>query len=51
MLDNYSNGYYNANVASTCSSISIFVGTFIVVLVRVLVNENYGKEVLICELF
>lgn len=50
-VDNYSNGYYNASVASTCSSISIFAGTYIVVLVCVLVNDYEGKEVLFRELF
>lgn len=46
MLDNYSDGYYNAGVASTCSSASLFVGTFIVVPDCVLVNQNNRKGVL-----
>ena len=46
VLDRYSDGYYNASVASTCSSNTIFVGTFIVVHRRVLVNRYKGKEVL-----
>ena len=51
VLDNYSDKYYNASVASTCSSISIFAGTYIVVPVCVLVNHYEGKEVLFRELF
>ena len=44
-IDKYGVRYYNNIVASTERSTYLIVGTFIIVLLSVLVNENKGKEI------
>ena len=44
-IDKYGIRYYNSIVTSTEHRIKIIVGTFIIVLLSVLVNKNKGKEI------